>query len=232
MAFYDEPVFQPRNFQRAIEAQVPQKFLRDRWNRLRFGETAPKSDECIFIRPADVTRVYRRKKGAFFKRRHSGQIRGGDWDISTRALSQSPKYQACVAHFKDGKPWQETGVFQLLLERIQQHGIFDGCRSLDDIRQRYENMDRLFDDLKKTRQIQSMSERDEYFRREHGGVFVHIDRHGLPILAGNGNHRMAIAKILELDWIPAQLGVIHAKAFDDGVLDRLRQKPSARPEQP
>ena len=225
MAFFDEPVFQPRNFHRAIEAQVPRKFLRDQWNRLLFGAAAPKSDECVFIKPSDVTRIYRRQKGAYFKRRHSGQIRSGDWDLSTRPLSENPKYQACLAHFKDGKPWQETGVYQLMLDRIKQNGIFDGCKSLASVRARYEDMDRLYEDLQSTRTIQSMSERDEYFRREHGGVYVHIDRHGLPILAGNGNHRMAISKILDLPWIPAQLGVIHAQAYDDGLLDQLRKKP-------
>lgn len=226
MSFYDEPVFQPGNFKRAIEAQVPRKFIRDQLNWLRFGKQAPKSDECIFICPADVTRIYARHKGAAFRPRHSGIVRGGDWDLHTNPLSENRKHKACRAHFENGVPWTETGITKTMMDRVEKNGIFDGCRSFQDILKRYSRMDEMFDALQVSRFLQPMTERSEYFRREHGGVFVHIDRHGLPILAGNGNHRMAMAQILELDWMPALLGVIHADALHAGVLERLRKRPT------
>lgn len=39
-------------------------------------------------------------------------------------------------------------------------------------------------------------------------------------------HRFAVAYILDLEKIPAQLGVIHADAVKSGILKKLRQPPS------
>lgn len=49
--------------------------------------------------------------------------------------------------------------------------------------------------------------------RESGGVYVHINRNGEAIFGGGGIHRFAIARILSLDTIPAQLGVVHEEAL-------------------
>jgi hypothetical protein len=50
--------------------------------------------------------------------------------------------------------------------------------------------------------------------REMGGVYIHIDRNSKVLFGGGGFHRLAIAKILKLNTIPTQLGVVHKKAIN------------------
>lgn len=225
MALNDYPPLKPGNFLRALEAKVPQKFARDILNRLRFRDKAPLSDEALFVPLTDVHAAYHPdpKNGApAFRRRHSGLVRGGDWDLSTRPLKESFKHLACRLHFVDGLPWEETGVYERHLRNIEKHGQSDGCRTLEDLKRRYAGVDRLYDEVSQSRRLRPRSEVPGYFRREHGGIFVHIDRNGRALRRGGGEHRYAIARILDLPEIPVQPGVIHIDALRHGHLDRLR----------
>ncbi|MDU8909900.1 hypothetical protein [Aestuariicoccus sp. MJ-SS9] len=213
---------------RLIEAQAHRKALRDLMNRLRFGAGAPLSDETIWIRPRDVTHVFQRTRAHDYRRRHSGLVLGGDWDRQRRPLEGTVKYDACVAHFAQGVPWDETGIYDEMLRRIAEGKPADGCKTRDDIVARYARMDALFDHLRRTGRFERMRDLPDHLRREHGGVFVHIDRDGLPLLAGNGNHRMAMARVLDLPVIPAHLGVIHRQALESGQLAGLRKPPEDR----
>ncbi|SFD46460.1 hypothetical protein SAMN04515678_101191 [Roseivivax sediminis] len=207
-----------------LQAGVPQKSLRDLGNRLRYGRNAPLSDECVWIDPREASHAYKRpKSGPVYLRRHSGTVADGDWDLGRREVDRMPKISACFRHFVDGESWEETGIIDEMLARIDKHGLFDGCRNRADVIARYEGIDRMFDNVARTRRLEPVASRPERFRREHGGVLVHIDRDGRPMLAGNGNHRLAIARILGLERIPAQLGALHRRAWDAGVMEELRR---------
>lgn len=224
MSLTDYPPIQPGNIFRSIEAKVPQKFLRDMINRARFGTEAPLSDEALYVPLGDVHATYAPGKGApHFRRTHSGQVRGGDWDLSVKPLVDTVKYLACKAHFVDGKDWADTGIFERHLEIIARNGQSDGCRTLEDLKRRYGRIDALFAETQATGRFRPRCDLPSYFRREHGGVFVHIDRDGRAIRRGGGEHRFAIARILKLPEIPVQPGVIHASAVRDGHIQRLRR---------
>lgn len=226
MALVEYPPFRPENLFRALEAKVPQKFLRDVKNRVLYGARAPLSDETLYVRPRDITRRYvaNPAEGApLFRRRHSGLVKGGDWDLSTLPLAQSPKYHACLAHWVDGISWEQTGIYDLHLDRIARNGVSDACRTLDDLKARYERLDRLFDQVQREGRLRDACQIEHYFRREHGGVFVHIDRHGRPLRNGGGEHRFLIAHILDLPEMPVQPGVIHLDALREGNVARLRR---------
>ncbi|PRY25999.1 hypothetical protein CLV78_10192 [Aliiruegeria haliotis] len=221
------PTLSPRNLPRTLEAKVPLKAARDVKNRLLYGRRAPKSDECIYVDPRRVRLVYasgRRPDAPRFRRFHSGLVLGTDWDTSVQPWEWGFKQTAILRHFQNGESWRETGVIDYLMEDVRRKGSADGCRSLEEIEERYRKIDRLYEELQRTRHFKNRSELDSYFRREHGGVFIHVTRYGTPLKAGGGVHRLTIASILELERIPAQLGVIHPDAIRDGHLDRLRQQ--------
>lgn len=226
MAWTDYPPLQPGNFYRAIEAKVPQKFLRDRLNRLRFGPGAPLSDEVLHVPLADIHATYKvdRKAGApHFRRTQSGLVRGGDWDLSVLPTIDTDKYHVCRAHFVEGVPWEDTGIFDRHLKLIARYGVSDGCRTLEDLERRYAGVDALFEETRRSGRLRPRSELPGYFRREHGGIFVHIDRDGRAIRRGGGEHRFAIARILDLPEVPVQPGVIHLDAVRGGHIPRLRR---------
>lgn len=221
------PSLDPRNLRRSFEARVPAKALRDLGNWIRFGPEAPLSDECIYVDPNQVLGHYKPDpaRGApKLRRAQSGMVRSGDWDLSHHTVGQSIKYQACLARFRDGVPWKQTGLYEEMLIRIGRDGVADGCRNLDDIERRYAALDALAEETRALGRFKTRAELGQkYFRREHGGVLVHIGRNGEVIRAGGGQHRFAIAVALELPEMPVQLGVIHRQAVDLGVLRDLRQ---------
>jgi len=226
MALTDYPPLQPGNFYRSIEAKVPQKFLRDHLNRLRFGAEAPLSDEVLHVPLDDIHATYKvdRKAGApLFRRTQSGLVRGGDWDLSVLPTVDTDKYHACRAHFIDGLDWEETGIFDRHLKLIARYGVSDGCRTVDDLKRRYDRVDALFNETQLSGRLRPRCELPGYFRREHGGIFVHIDRNGRAIRRGGGEHRFAIARILNLPEVPVQPGVIHLDAVRGGDIPRLRR---------
>ena len=226
MTFISYPPYRPENIWRTMEAKVPLKFLRDRYNRLVFGPDAPLSDEPLYVNPHDITRRYvpDRAKGApVFRRRHSGLVRGGDWDLSLRDHEKGVKFLACKAHWQDGLSWEETGIFDMHLDRIARKGVSDECRTLDDLKARYAKLDDVFETVRREGRLKLFSERSDGFRREHGGIMVHFDRNGLPLRHGGGAHRFAIAHILNLPEMPVQAGVIHLEAVRGGHLARLRR---------
>ena len=197
--------------------------LRDVLNRMTGGRDAPRAQERIWIDPRQVSRIYTRNPAVTpdFRRRHSAMVIGGDWDRATEPLETSWKIAGCLAHFRDGTPWEETGIFQRMQAAIRERGQFDSCRTMDDIRARYHGIDRLF------HHIRMNGYRDETIRffgipRLPGGVFVHIGRDGAPIFGAIGNHRMAVARALGLQRIPAQLGVVHPDAVTGGALQLHR----------
>lgn len=201
--------------------------LRDGVNRVLRGPQAPRAQERIWVDPQDLGRTYIRNPDVTpdFKRRHSGLVIGGDWDKMTEPTDQSRKIAACLAHFVDDVPWENTGIFTWMQDMIARRGRFDSCRTLDDIKTRYAAIDRLYAD------IRNSGFRDETVMRSGAprlpeGVFVHIDRHGDPIFGAIGNHRLAIARALGLGRIPAQIGVVHPDAMATGALQRYRDVPS------
>lgn len=198
--------------------------LRDLANLLSGGGDFPRAQERIWINPSRMTRIYTRNPAQTpdYKRRHSGMVLAGDWDQRTEPIDESWKIAACLAHFRDGVAWEETGIYDRMHEMVKTRGQFDSCRTMEDIVARYQRIDALYADILKN------GYRDETVHRLGSprlpeGVYVHLDRHGDPIFGAIGNHRLAIARALGLTRIPAQLGVVHPDAIERNALKRLRR---------
>ena len=226
MALLDYPPLQPWNFGRSLKTHVPLKAGRDVLNRLRFGSGAPLSDEAIFVDPGAVDAYYRAdpKRGApVFRRRHSGLVRGGDWDLSVAPIPETDKIEFCRRRFLDGLSWEETGAIDRAMAGIAAKGSYDGLRSRAEVLERYAAIDRLYEQASREGRMRLREELPARFRREFGGIYIHVTREGRPVKAGGGVHRLAVAQILRLPEIPVQLGVIHRAAFEAGHLERLRR---------
>ena len=206
---------------RAIEANLHGKVARDIFNQLFYEDRHPKSDMAIYPNPQDINDVYIPTKGRVFRRRDSGRVVDGDWDLSIKPLWDNPKLESCKLRWEQGAKWEDTPIFQKLLKQIQSGQTPDGLRSREDLENRYARLDRIFEHTLQVGRLLNMHELPEYFRREHGAPLVHITRTGSCIRSGGGNHRFAIAKILSLPEFPAQLGVVHPSAIENGTFFKL-----------
>ncbi|WP_353471637.1 hypothetical protein PVT71_09990 [Salipiger sp. H15] len=220
MAFTDHPTLHPSNWLRDLHAQVPRKAVRDLWNRLRYGPGAPLSDELIRVDAGEVNHTYVGKLP--LRRQQSGMVLGGDWDLECRPVEETRKLLSCRMHFEGGTPWRDTPLFQKLLGEIAEGKIPDECATEEDLVARYQRLDAVFEETRRRGRLLTRAELPEYFRREHGGILLHVGRDGALMRAGGGAHRFAIARILNLPKIPAQLGVVHPEALYRGLLGSLR----------
>ncbi|OSQ51684.1 hypothetical protein [Marivita geojedonensis] len=216
------------DLRKSIRAGVPVKVLRDLTNRLRYGADAPQSDELIWVRARDVTHWYKPdpENGApRYRRRHSGLVAGGDWDQSRKPFGSQIKLDSIRDHFERGVPWQQTDLFDWMLRQIDEKGRIDGCHTREDLIARYERLDRIYEEAQRTGTLRPHGSVNQT-RGEQGGILVHIARDGTPLRDGGGMHRFAIAYILDLKKVPAQLGVIHADAVKAGLMHELRTPPA------
>jgi hypothetical protein len=187
------------------------KYYRSLKNKIIYGSLAPEYAELIFINPKAI------KKYSFaWKPTDSGKVVGGDWDDETRLIKIKSrfKYKACKQRWENNISWQDTGIYDFMLDFVERRGApVDKCKTLEDIQLRYERLDELFEQVKQTGHFKTQKELNSNCFNEEGGILVHIGRNNQLIFGGGGIHRLAIAKILKLGLIPAQIGVVHPKAI-------------------
>jgi hypothetical protein len=192
--------------------RVPQRLrpvVRDAGNRLRYGADAPRYAERIWVRPAEL---HERVLGS--RRLWSGQVRDGDWDRHREPVGSMPKVQACIDRWVHGHRWEDTGAYTWMMRLIEDRGrAKDGCETYEDVVARYAQLDRVFEQVRAEGRLRRRSEVDPPGFRELGGVLVNVDRDGAPVAGGGGWHRLAMARILELPLIPAQVGLVHRAAL-------------------
>ncbi|MEL0609394.1 hypothetical protein [Vibrio echinoideorum] len=199
--------------------------LRDVLNTIKFGRNAPKSAELIWINPADV-KSYTYNSPTRLPGKKTGSAINGDWDLYKRDFSKLEKYQICKQRFKYQKSWEEAGAYSHMLNLIQKLHKVDDCENESDIKQRYESIDQTYSKIRQRGFLPRKDINRSNFR-ELGGIRIHIDRNGELIFGGSGCHRMSIAKVLELDLIPAQLGIVHEKAIKNKVWrNNIRKGPN------
>lgn len=180
----------------------------DIFRRIRWGSSAPLYGQYIEFDPTDCNFLH-----LGWHRGNSGEVRGGDWDRDPTPLEESFKFRACQQHFQHRVPWRRTGIYDYIMERIsERQGPYDGCTNFDDVVRRYENLDLIFQQVLSEGRLRAPRELEPGFRAS-SGIFIHFDRHSKPVFGGGGEHRLAIAKILQLRRAPAVVGVVHVNAI-------------------
>lgn len=155
----------------------------------------------------DLTKV--NKRTGIFHPRESGKVIGGNWDLDVLDYEKVWDYQCCYEHFVLGKEWSETLVYKIILDNIAINGEKDGCKNINDVINRYEKLDRIFEDVKTNGYLKSPSQVNPEKKSEKDGIMIHFGRNGEPIFGSQGCHRFAIAKILGLKETTCMLGVVH-----------------------
>jgi hypothetical protein len=153
-----------------------------------------------------------------WSRKHSGYVVDGDWDLNTIPLIEYPKFKFCIQHWVNGLSWEESGAYDFLMKLIEKKGgAVDNCLTLKDVIKRYEMLDVIYHQLSQNSKFHKQKQLNPNNFRETGGIFFHINRNNIPVFGGGGVHRLAMSKILNLNVVPAQLGVVHKAAIKDWI---------------
>ena len=184
-------------------------------NRLRYGHQAPRPGIRLTLPPDLLQNRYHVSGNDGLRLPHwrTGQIRGGDWDISLRATHKSTKFAACRNHFINGKSWDDTKIIDYGLKRIATQTKYDNCFTKDDLVARYARLDDLWD---KTKRAGALPDHITKSARLRDSIVVHMTRDGTLIFGNQGFHRLAIAQLAKIKEITVLLGVTHEDAVRSG----------------
>lgn len=202
-------------------------------NLIEYGRKGPIAGERIWIDPRDVRHVvaphpaecgigsdcpdYRRLCQLRARsRRLAGRVIGREIEeFDILPLSVVTKIEACRRRWQDGVSWEAAGAIDALMFKITTTGApQSGCRTRQDVIQRYRKLDEIFETVTAEGRLRSRRRRKTGFLREPDGVQIHLGRNGALLFGATGTHRLAMARVLGLARIPASLGFVHESALD------------------
>ncbi len=130
-----------------------------------------------------------------------GSVKQGDWDKNNHDFEQHWKYKAIKQWYIDDIPWDKTEFF---CKKMESNPGYEQKKQLVKWCKKYE---RLFNDIK----LEGYKTQKELVTGQpHKEICVNIGRSGRFLFNGSGHHRLAIAKILNLDEIPVIIRVRHS----------------------
>jgi hypothetical protein len=191
-------------------------YSRDIKNKIIYGKEAPVFAERIWINPLDCCGALAGKYilNGVHQRKGSGLVVEYPWpQAKVISVIEVDKIRFSVDHWVNGIPWEDTGIYELMQKIISTRGKADGCRSIDDLVRRYNDLDLIFNQIKREGRLKTRKEINPGNFREKGGILIHIGPKGGLFFGGGGAHRFAIALTLQLKKIPAQVGYVHKSAI-------------------
>lgn len=223
--------FAREKLQRSWPGRRVAPVVRDLVYRYRYGRAAPTPGRLIRIDPGEVDYLL---APHFWDRlsRCSTHVRGGDWDrsytdrevvlsgrhegITTPSLvpfENFELYTSARAHFEEGVPWEDTDLYESLLENRDAYWRTYGSR--EDVRRALADVDRLYrsideDGYRLQREVETDRIRFTSWSLppEYHEVAVDVGRDG-DLIFDDGRHRFVVAKVLGLDAVPVRVFVRH-----------------------
>ena len=166
-----------------------------RRNRRRFGTVADPA-KIVWVNPQSIKSKLNYDLDLVFN-----EIRPGDWDIERRTcLENVAKHRSIAQRFVQGLEWKDTEIFRRhYARRFGKGDKIRGALNPEDLAQKYSReIDALFEDMRRNGFVMTRNADGH----PHSLPHLHIGRSGELILGNNGNHRVAIAKVLGIERIP------------------------------
>ena len=205
-----------------------------RYQRMKYGESYPDPLALINANPKDVkyyllssnqtdydyyneiedevTDLYQTDKARFRRYVNLGRTIGGDWDKHKREWDSHDLFCSLKSVYVQGEPWENTKFIQLCLNRIERGYDSYGYNTKEDfLEHRTAYIDSIYRDIKengyKTQEEAENDHRNQDILHE---VTVNIGRNGELIFNNEtGQHRLSLAKILEVPEVPMLVVVRH-----------------------
>jgi hypothetical protein len=195
-------------------------YKNDILNKLKYGLRAPLMYERIWINPLDIEHIIYREEIHRVTGKSREEASGAviDWDLikNYSLLNEEYRIQYCEGRWNKGLSWEELGVYDFM-KITKKYGDWPKEKVI----KRFDNYDRVFEKVKKEKRLKTRNELEPSNFREKDGILIHIGPGGKPFFGGNGFHRLAMARVLELNPIPACIGVVDKKSIH--LLKNLRR---------
>jgi len=170
-----------------------------------------------------------------------GRVVGGDWDRAREPFDERPVPRAIDQRFREGREWAETPLWDHFRAQLERFGTAWGHSSMAGFDRRCARIDRLYESMREDGyRLQSELREDGYrlqseLREESyvgtpvprfDEINVDVGREGELLWRSYGQHRLAIAKLLEIPAVPTLVHRRHAEW--QAVRDALRERPPDR----
>lgn len=191
----------------------------DLLNKVKYGAQAPLFGERIWIDVSpDIISI-----GKAPLLRGKVLTKWPPFPISNKMkIVDTEPMRSCIEHWGKEVRWEDTKVFEIMEKALRNKGKKDGCITMADVHQRYNALDEIFSKVKKDKHLLSQAELPGLSYREHGGICFHIGPEGEPFFGQIGQHRLAMALVVGIKRVPAELGAIYVESLS--FLKDLRNK--------
>jgi hypothetical protein len=150
--------------------------------------------------------------------KYQGRIMGGDWDRLERKFNDVDFYRSYEERASHGTGWEQLPYYRRVLAQIEAGIPKWDCRSKQDLDNRCQRLDQIFEDIKVNgyKSQRSLLEREgkkgklTSLWRDLDEISVNIGRYG-DLILNNGRHRLTMAKIAGVDKVPVKIAVRHAQ---------------------
>lgn len=141
----------------------------------------------------------------------NSKILAGDWDIkNTVPVKDYIIYKSLNDMFINGKQWKDTELYKFIEYPIinKKNNYMWGCSTIELLNKRGEHLHNLFKNIKNNGIVKHELVKNEN-EIDDDEIMIGFDRYGAPIAISQGNHRLAIAKILNIKTVPVKVYVRH-----------------------
>jgi len=137
----------------------------------------------------------------------------GSWDRMIQDIGDKTLQLSISLRFRNGLSWNQTPQYRKSLVAIKRGEQFwNGCTSMSDLHMKCDAVDALYDDMKQNGYVASLTPTPN---RQIRGInipdliTVAMDRNGRIIRCEGGRHRLAIATVIGIEYIPVVLLIKH-----------------------
>lgn len=166
-----------------------------------------------YIDPADIVGYSPNGPPIFW-----GELKPGDWDLQATPFDECAVSRSIHLHYEAGVPWEETPLRQYFDEMMERGGAW-GYDSPEEFPQRVADIEALVESIR-TNGYRPAPELPDAGTTELvpptlDEVTVDVGRDGRYHYRNLGQHRIAVAKLLDVGEIPVRVGAYHPGIVDD-----------------
>jgi 2-polyprenyl-3-methyl-5-hydroxy-6-metoxy-1,4-benzoquinol methylase len=161
-----------------------------------------------------------------------GKVIDGNWDLTNYRFTDLEVFDSYKKRLVEGSEWRETKFYEMILKQIESGKFPYLIRNQVDLDKRCKYLDSLYVSIKTNGyNLNNRSDNDK--NTGYDEIDVNIGRNG-EYLFQNGAHRLSIAKILGIKYVPVLVFVRHKKwqKFRDFVISYAQTLPRAKMYQP
>ena len=155
-------------------------------------------------------------------------VGGGSWDRFRRDIADTRVFRSLSQHFIDEVEWRRTPAYGAArLELRSGRSSWHGCQTIEELHDRCEQLDALYETIeaegycaqadlpegeRNTIEVAGRTVPDE--------PCIAIGRNGELIRCREGRHRVAMARLLDIDEIPVNVQLVHREFAEQVPIER------------